>query len=264
MRNMREELRNRVVVETGAVSTITLNRPAAGNALDLEMARALADAAARVQAVEGLRAVRVQAAGKAFCVGGDLKEFAHVADPSAHVAAVAEAAHEALTRLRDLEVPVVTVVQGVAAGAGVGIALAGDVVLAGSGASFVLAYTAASLSPDCGVTHHLLRLLGPARALDLALTNRSVPAALAADWGLVSRSVPQEDLGTVTDELLAQLAAGPPEALAATKQLLRASTGNGWEQQLAAEAASISRLAGSPHGREGVAAFLAKRPPVFA
>jgi len=260
---MHDEIRQRVVIETGPVSTITLSRPQAGNALDLEMALALSEAVERVHDVAGLRAVRIAAAGSAYCVGGDLKEFAHVPDPSTHVAAVAAAAHDALTRIRGLGVPVVTVVQGVAAGAGVGIALSGDIVLAGNRAAFVLAYTAASLSPDCGGSYHLVRLLGPARANDLALTNRTVPAQLAADWGLVSRSLPDEELSVTADEVLAQLAAGSTDALAATKQLLRDSVGSSWAEQLRAEAASISRLAGTPNGREGIAAFLAKRKPEF-
>jgi 2-(1,2-epoxy-1,2-dihydrophenyl)acetyl-CoA isomerase len=257
-------IRDRVRLEVGGpVARLTLANPDAGNALDLPMALALRDAVCRLADDPALRVVRLDAEGKAFCVGGDLREFGGVEDPCGHVASVAAAAHAALTGLRELTAPVVTVVQGVAAGGGLGLALVGDIVLVGSRVKLRVAYTAAGLSPDCGVSHHLARVLGPARALDLALSNRTLTAETAEAWGLVSRVVADDQLEGTAAALAQELAEGAGEALAATKRLLRDASGREWTEQLTAEAASIARLAGSADGREGVAAFLAKREPRF-
>ena len=196
-------------------------------------------------------------------MGGDLREFADAPDPSDHVAEVADAAHDALSLLRGMAVPVVTVVQGVAAGGGLGLALAGDIVLAARSVRLRVAYTAAGLSPDCGVTVHLARALGPARAIDLALTNRAVTADQAEQWGLVSRVVDDVELEPTASALVQQLAGGARAAAAATKALLRAAPGRSWSEQLGAERSSISSLAGTADGREGVRAFLEKRAPSF-
>lgn len=259
-----ELLRDRVrLTLAGPVGTLTLAHPAGGNALDLAMATALHDAAARLASYDALRVVCLRAEGRAFCVGGDLREFAAAADPTAHVAQVAAAAHGALTTLRELPVPVVSVVHGVAAGGGIGLALVADLVLMARGASLRVAYTAAGLSPDCGVTLHLASALGPARALDLALTNRALTAEQAEMWGLVSRAVDDDALDAETDAVVQLLAGGAHEALVATRGLVRSAAGADWRAQLDAEAASIARLAGTPDGREGVAAFLDKRAPRF-
>lgn len=259
------QLRDRVHLSaSGGVSTLTLSWPEKGNALDLEMTLALREAAHAVAGTTGLRALRIDGRGKAFCVGGDLQEFAAAADPAAHVMRVATAAHEALTVIRDLAVPVVTVVHGAVAGGGLGLALSGDVVLAADSSRFRLAYTAAGLSPDCGASFHLARVLGPARAADLALTNRTLSGSEAEAWGLVSRTCPAADLATTAAAVLRQLAEASGPALALTKSLLRRASAAAWSEHLAAEAAGISALAGSPDGREGVAAFLARRPAVFA
>ena len=250
------------------IARLTLASPATGNALDLALGSALRDAGHRLQAYDGLRVVRIGAQGRAFCVGGDLRGFAGVDDPAAHVAELAAAVHEALTALRELPVPVVSVVQGVAAGGGLGLALVADVVLLARSATLRVAYTAAGLSPDCGVTLALARALGPARAMDLALTNRTVTAEEAAQWGLVSRAVDDDELDRVADGIVQRLADGPHEALVATWRLVRDAAhvagDDAWRAHLDAEAVSISHLAGSPDGREGVAAFLEKRAPRFS
>jgi 2-(1,2-epoxy-1,2-dihydrophenyl)acetyl-CoA isomerase len=261
---MQQLLRERVrLAVDGSVGTISLARPGAGNALDLDMTVALREAAHRLTSYDGLRVVRLDADGRAFCVGGDLREFAGAGDPSAHVAEVAAAAHDALTVLRELPVPVVSVVQGVAAGGGVGLALVANLVLMARSATLRVAYTAAGLSPDCGVTLALGRALGPARAMDLALTNRALSAEQAEGWGLVSRVVDDGALGQEADAVVQLLATGAHEALRATKDLVRSGVDADWRGHLDAEAASIARLAGTPDGREGVAAFLQKRPPRF-
>jgi 2-(1,2-epoxy-1,2-dihydrophenyl)acetyl-CoA isomerase len=248
----------------GAVARLTLARPEVGNAVGLQTARLLRDAAVAAASCAATRVVLLDAEGPAFCVGGDLREFAGVEDPSARVAAVAEVAqavHEALLALLGAGVPVVTAVQGVAAGGGLGLALAGDVVLAARGARFRVAYTAAGLSPDCGVSWRLPRAVGAARAADLALTNRLFTAEEAAAWGAVSRLVDDDRLADTAAELCESLAAAPSDAVRTTLGLLRGSAGTSLAEQLPAEAAGIARLAGTADGREGIAAFLAKRPP---
>lgn len=249
------------------VARLTLAHPAGGNALDLAMTRGLRDAVASLASYDGLRAVRIDAEGRVFCVGGDLHEFAAAADATARVTEVAAAAHDALAGLRALPVPVVSVVQGVVAGGGIGFALVADVVLMARSAKLRVAYTAAGLSPDCGVSLALARALGPARAMDLALTNRTLSGDEAAQWGLVSRAVDDDALQEVADGLVQQLADGPQQALAATRRLLRdaarVDSEGAWRAHLDAEAVSIARLAGTTDGREGVAAFLGKRPPRF-
>ncbi|MBS1870249.1 MAG: enoyl-CoA hydratase/isomerase family protein [Actinobacteria bacterium] len=250
----------------GSVARVVLARPEAGNALNLAMARGLAEAARRVRdgAEEGtVRAALVAAEGRAFCVGGDLSEFARSEDRGACVAEVATTAHEAIAVLQAAPVPVVTAVHATAAGGGVGLALCGDVVLMASTAKLRLAYTAAGLSPDCGASWLLPRRIGMARALDLALTNRVVTGAEAEQWGLASRVVAPESLGAEAEAVAVALAHGSRRALAETKRLLRESSSTSFEEQLAAEAATIAALAAAPDGREGVDAFLAKRTPEF-
>lgn len=261
---MQQVLGDRVAVEvSGAVASVTLSRPAAGNALDLAMVRALRDAVSLVEDQRGVRVLRLGAAGHAFCVGGDLQEFAGAADPSSLVREVADTAHEVVTRLRGLPVPVVSVVQGVTAGGGMGLAMAADIVLAARSARFRAAYTDVGLSPDCGLSHHLVQVVGPARAHDVLLTNRTLTAVDAAAWGLVSRVHDDGDLATAAEQTVARLAAGPAEALAATRALLRAAAEADLASHLEQEARSIAHLAGTADGREGVRAFLDKRRPRY-
>lgn len=262
---MCEVLHDRVRWATaGPIARLTLVRGDAGNALDLDMAEGLREAAHRVAAGrEDLAAVLFEAEGRNFCVGGDLRAFATATDQGKYVQRLAESVHEALAVLVASPVPVITVVHGVAAGAGLGLALAGDLVFAGRGARFRTAYTAAGLSPDCGVSWVLPRLLGSARALDLALTNRLLTAEDAERSGLVSRVVDDSVLATEATKTAHLLCEGSSAAMAQAKRLMRTAVDAGLELHLADEARTITRLASTPDGREGVAAFLGKRPPRF-
>lgn len=264
---MGEQLRDRVrwELEQG-VARITMIRSGAGNALDMAMAEALGEAADRVErgAADGSVRVAVLAAeGKAFCVGGDLQEFAAAEQRDVQVAAVADELHRTILVLRRAAAPVVSVVHGTVAGGGIGMALAADVVLIAEEAKVRLAYTAAGLSPDCGSTWVLTDRLGPARALDLALTNRLITGRDAAGWGLVSRAVPSEALATVADEIVEALRTGPAAAFAQTKRLVESARTRSLAEQLDEESRSIAGLITGPDAREGVDAFLAKRPAVF-
>lgn len=249
------------------VAQIVLNRPELGNAISLELAHAMCQAAENIAGLADAgeaRVVLLRGAGPAFCVGGDLTEFATAHDPSAHIAELARLMHEAIIALVDSPAPVISVVHGVAAGAGVGIALSADLVIASSEARFRAAYTGVGLSPDCGVSWALGTKLGHAVGLDLALTNRTLGAEEARGCGLVSRVVAPASLEATVAAVVGDLKAGPPLAIAATKRLVREAGASSLRAHLADEAASTAVLAGGPDGREGVAAFLAKRPAVYS
>jgi 2-(1,2-epoxy-1,2-dihydrophenyl)acetyl-CoA isomerase len=246
------------------VAQLTLARPDALNAIDLDLARQLLDAALRCHAERGLRAVLVRGAGRAFCAGGDLRAMsAAPAGMSAWLKEVTTYLHAALSHLVRLDAPVVAAVQGSAAGAGFSLVCACDLVVAAESARFAMAYTAAGLVPDGGGTFFLPRLVGLGRALDLALTNRQLSAREAADLGIVTRVVPDDQLDGEVGTLVARLAQGPTRALGATKRLLLASLGESLEAQLEAESRAISAAAATHDGPEGVRAFLERRPARF-
>lgn len=264
---MDELLHGRVRLRTDAgTAVLTLARPDAGNGFDLDMAHGIRDAA-RAVADGGrdgsVRAAVLAAEGKVFSVGGDLAHFAAAPDRGERMREVAGALHEALRLLATAPVPVVTALHGVAAGGGIGLALVGDVVLAGPRAKFRLAYTAGGLSPDCGTSWILPRRIGHARAMDLALTNRVLGAEEAERWGLVSRLTGSDE---VLDEALAlarELADGAHEALAMTKHLIWTGQESTFEAHLDREAETIARLVDTADAREGIDAFLTKRTPTF-
>lgn len=247
------------------VARLTLDRPTTGNAINPEMASALRAAADGLRDRPGVRAVLLAASGRAFCVGGDLRFMAasgeRVGDA---VQALADDFHAALETLAAIDAPLVTVVQGVAAGGGMSLAIAGDIVLASAGARFTMAYTNAGLSPDGGATWNLPRLVGHRRATELMLLNEQIDAATAAQLGIVTRVTPDDDLAGEAEALADRLAAGPTAAYGAVKRLLAASDARPLPDQLADEAAAIARLAASPDGREGIAAFLEKRSPRYS
>lgn len=247
----------RIVRHPDGVVELRLDDPGRGNALDLGTAEALRDAAREVAADPG-GAVLLQAAGSSFCVGGDLRAFAgRAAETGTYVHAVASAAHAAIQALYELPVPLVTAVRGAAAGGGIGLALAGDIVLAARSARFRLAYTAIGLTPDCGASWFLPRLVGPRRAADLILTNRVLTGDDAERWGLVSRCVDDAELDEAAHRTAADLAAGATGALRAAKCLLRAGAGDELRHHLAEEARSIAALADGREAQDRMASFVA-------
>jgi 2-(1,2-epoxy-1,2-dihydrophenyl)acetyl-CoA isomerase len=197
-------------------------------------------------------------------VGGDLAFMAAQGDNVEHALhALAADLHGALDALARVDAPVIAAVNGVAAGAGMSLVCAADLAIAGASARFTMAYTRAGLSPDGGATWYLPRIVGIRRAMELALTNAQLDARAAAELGLVTRVVADDDLGAAVDELAGAIAAGATGAYGAVKRLMRSSFATTLESQLADEAATIARLAAAPEGREGVSAFLAKRTPNF-
>ena len=248
------------------VARIELAHSSAHNSLDQQMGRALhaaADRAAGDVASGAARVVVVTAQGRVFSVGGDLAEFGGSDDRGAQVQATAEELHAALAILRALDVPVVSVIHATAAGGGLGIGLVGDIVIAAAEAKLVLAYTASGLTPDCGLTWVVTNRLSWVRSMDLALTNRVLSGAEAADWGLVSRAVPASELDETVESILAGLREGPSGAFADTKRLMAQSQNRTFSEQLDEEAATIARNIAGPDGIEGVDAFLAKRRPTY-
>jgi 2-(1,2-epoxy-1,2-dihydrophenyl)acetyl-CoA isomerase len=252
------------------VATLTLNRPDKLNAFTIGLHRALAAALDAVEGDAAVRAVLLTGAGRGFCAGQDLAERAAmmslegVASGAPSGPSALEAWYNPLIRrLRRLEKPVVCAVNGVAAGAGANVALACDIVLASRSASFVQAFVRIGLVPDAGGSYALPRLVGMARARALAMLGDRLSAAQAAEWGLIWRVVEDDALMSEATALARHLATQPTRALALIKQALNASAGNTLDQQLDLERDLQKEAAATEDFREGIAAFLAKRPPRF-
>ena len=240
---------------------ITLNRPERLNALTVEMATALHAALDEAEADKSCRALLLTGAGRGFCAGQDLTEIVG-ASPS-DLTRLLERYHPLILKIRALPLPIVCAVNGVAAGAGANLALACDIVLAARSASFVQAFARIGLVPDCGGTWFLPRLIGMARARALAMLAEPLPAATAAEWGLIWRMVEDEKLADEAQALAARLASQASTALALTKRALDASGNNTLDRQLDLEGELQLEAGRSPDHAEGVRAFLDKRPPVF-
>jgi len=250
-----------LAVEDG-VATLTLVRPEAHNALDLELVRALDDETERIERMvrDGdARCLVLQAEGRNFCVGGDLRSFTEAADTTAHIRRMATHAHRGIDRLHHLPVPVLSAVRGAVAGAGLGLVLASDIVVASTTATFTLAYAAAGITPDAGVSWGLPRAIGHKRAMDALLSNRRVGAAEAEAWGLVSRVVDDSELEEAVAGLVRSVAALPTEVLRESKRLMRRAAEVPITSHLDDEADTIARLAAMPYAQQAIAAFLRPR-----
>jgi 2-(1,2-epoxy-1,2-dihydrophenyl)acetyl-CoA isomerase len=245
-----------------AVATLTLDRPEARNALDATLKRELLGAIRAAGRDRAVRALILTGAGAAFSAGQDLREASGPDAPPLSTV-LRETYNPLILAMRRLDKPIVAAVNGVAAGAGLALALACDLRVAADTASFVLAFGRVGLVPDSGTTWFLPRLVGPARAAELALVGDPVTAGDAERWGLVNRVVPAADVLHEAHAIAARLATGAPLALALTKRALNRSFDATLEAQLEDEA-SLQGVAGrSADHREGVAAFLEKRPPRF-
>jgi len=247
------------------IARVTLNRPDRLNSFNDAMHATLRDALAHVRADASVRVMLLTGAGRGFCAGQDLADRA-VAPGEAAVdlgASIERNYMPLILGLRDLPLPVLCAVNGVAAGAGANIALACDIVIAAKSASFIQAFCRIGLVPDSGGTYLLPRLVGRARAMGLALLGEKLSAEQAAQWGLIWQCVDDADLGRTVDALVAQLAQAPTRGLAAIKRALRASEGATLEAQLALERDLQRELGYSEDYREGVAAFVGKRAPRF-
>lgn len=245
-----------------AIATITLNRPAALNALTVPMKGELLRALRAVARDSAVRAVILTGAGRAFCAGQDLRERL---EPDAVPLAVEvrERYNPIIRALRALGQPVVAAVNGVAAGAGASLAFACDLRVASDTASFVLAFGRIGLVPDSGATWFLPRLVGAAKAAELALLGDTLSAEDARQSGLVGRVVAPDELMPAAREIAGRLAAQAPGALAMTRRALEASWSQGLDAALEDEAIRQGLAGASADHAEGLSAFLDKRPPRF-
>lgn len=247
------------------VAWITLNRPDALNALDLQMTIDLFDVSNRLAGDRAVRAAVLTGAGpKAFCAGGDVAGFG--ADPGQVdrlVRRMTTHLHAAVSRFAAMDAPLIAAVNGVAAGGGLSLVACCDLAIAAEHARFTSAYTTIGLSPDGSSTYYLPRLVGMRRATELYMTNRVLSAAEALEWGLVNRVVPAAELAETAGRLAAQLAAGATRAHGGVKRLLLTALQDGLETQMERESRSVAELSTSADSVEGVRAFLDKRKPRF-
>ena len=250
----------------GGVTWLELNRPASLNALDVPLKEALIEALQRAADDPAVRAVALTGAGRGFCVGQDLRELegAYAAGESPDFPALLERHYAPTVRLlAGMPKPTVAVVNGVAAGAGMSLALACDLRFAASDARFRLAFSGIALVPDAGATWSLPRLVGLSRAMEMALLGDWVEAEEALRFGLVNRVFPSDELIAGSERALQALAAGPTLALASAKALLRGNLQADLDDALAAEAIAQAEAGRGKDHAEGVRAFLEKRAPEF-
>jgi len=245
----------------GSVGLLTLDEPETLNAMTPDLLGALATAVRETTADPQLRALVLTGAGRGFCSGQNLKAFNALGDDIA--AGVMRHYWPAFQALRECRVPVVVAVNGVAAGGGFSLAMAGDVIVAARSASFIQVFSRIALVPDLGSTWFLPRLVGRQRALELMLLNEPLTAAQAKDWGLVREVF---DAGALLDgalKLAHRLAAGPTRALVATRRLLDESEHKTYAAQFKREIEVQSDIRRSEDALEGRKAFLEKRPARF-
>jgi 2-(1,2-epoxy-1,2-dihydrophenyl)acetyl-CoA isomerase len=246
-----------------AVAAITLDRPASLNALTVEMKDDLL-AALRRAAAEPVRAVIITGNGRGFCAGQDLREHAEILESGrAALDTVREHYNPIVTEIMTMPKPVVAAVNGVAAGAGAGIALASDFRVAAQSASLVMSFSMVGLGPDSGVSWTLQRLAGPARAAELLMLAEPVGADRALALGLLTSVVPDDDLAESAQNLARRLAAGPTASYAAIKEALVFAAGHDLAASLEKEAELQARLGRTADHQAATSAFVRKERPAF-
>jgi 2-(1,2-epoxy-1,2-dihydrophenyl)acetyl-CoA isomerase len=247
--------------DAGGVATITLQRPGLSHALRTELLAVVRDVAAD----ESVRAVVLTGSGRAFCVGQDLAEHIESlrSDAASSLNVVVEEYNPLILALSRLGVPVVVGINGACAGAGLGIALAGDLRVAAAGAKFTTAFAGVGLSSDSALASRLVHCVGGSRAAELLLTPDPFTAETAAQWGMVHRVVPAEQVLTEAQALAQRLAGGPTAAFRAIKTVLATAATATLEDTLALEARLQTELGSTADHREAVEAFLEKRAPSF-
>ena len=254
-----------LVERAGAVATVRLNRPDAMNSLDIATKDALVSALTEVAEDPAVRCVVLTGSGRAFCVGQDLREHVTLLqddDPSLWET-VARHYNPVVELLATMNKPVVAAVNGVAAGAGAGFALAADFRVMVDSAGFNLAFAGIALSCDSGTSWSLQRIVGPAKAKELLLLPRTVPAEECLALGLVTTVVSPDELDAAVGELATTLAAGPTLAYGSIRRAVAFSSGHGLSESLAIEGDYMTLTGATSDHRAAVAAFLAKEKPVF-
>jgi 2-(1,2-epoxy-1,2-dihydrophenyl)acetyl-CoA isomerase len=251
-------------VEAG-IARLTLSRPDRLNSFTDAMHEEVRQVLGAIEADPSVRVLVLTGAGRGFCAGQDLNDRSvAVGDALPDLGLSVEKNYKPLIlRLQNLRVPVICAVNGVAAGAGASLALACDIVIAAKSASFLQAFSKIGLIPDTGGTWFLPQRVGMARALGLAMLAEKLPAEKAMAWGLIWDCVEDAELASTVDAIARQFAVAPTQALVRTRQAMRASMTNGLETQLDLERDMMRELGQAHDYREGVAAFMAKRTPVF-
>ena len=256
-----------LIERDGAVAEVILNRPEAMNALNNEMVEGLLGAVTEVAEDRGVRCVVIRGAGGCFMAGGDLKQFHEylrtTADTGLPFPINFDRAHGAIEGIRRMGKPVIASVRGPAAGFGMSLVCACDLVIAADDAFFTLAYCLIGASPDGGSTFHLPRAVGLKRAMEMALLGDRFDAEAALATGLINRVVPATELEEETAKLARRLAAGPTRALASTKRLLNQSFHSSLREQLAGEAENFLECTATADFAEGIDAFIGKRKAEF-
>jgi 2-(1,2-epoxy-1,2-dihydrophenyl)acetyl-CoA isomerase len=243
---------------------LILNRPDKLNSFNVQMHLDIRHALEEVARNESARVLLITGAGRGFCAGQDLSDRAMGPGENLDIGASVENYYAPLVRrLRSMPMPVVCAVNGVAAGAGANLAFACDIVIAAKSASFIESFCRLGLIPDTGGTYFLPRLIGTARAMGMALLGDKISAEQAAAWGLIWQCVDDAEFQPTIDRLIAHLTVAPTRGLARIKRAIYSSSQNTLDQQLDLERDLMRELGYSSDFREGVAAFLAKRPPRF-
>ena len=250
--------------KTDGIALVTLNRPKAYNAFDLDMVRLAADTLIELALDPGVMGVVISGEGKAFCAGGDLRWISGCGENyGAAFHELAARYHQAILEIRRMPKPVVAAINGFAAGGGFSLALACDFRIMEASASLKQAYTSNGLSIDGGGTYTLPRLVGTAKALEIAAFDEPINAEKALSWGIVTEVVGDGDGMNRALEMIRQINKGSLSSFAASKRLITDSLNTPFETQLENERDLLSWAADQPDGREGIAAFLEKRKPVF-
>ncbi|MDF1705948.1 MAG: enoyl-CoA hydratase/isomerase family protein [Aeromicrobium sp.] len=242
------------------VGRIVLDRPGLANAMDLSAARAFG---AAVDAASGpdIRALTLTGTGERFCAGGDISSFLAHGDASTYMRTLATELEGHLRRLSDLPVPVVCGVHGAVAGAGLAFVLNADLVVAGTSTKFVFAYPRIGLTPDCGVSWRLPRVIGERRAMEMSLLGRAVTADEACEWGLVNEVVADGAVESRVAGLAREIAGGPAHGLGQSRRLLRQAWETDRQQNASDEIETLLRLHSSHESRALIATFLARHGP---
>jgi len=250
--------------KVGQVAVLTMDRPDSANALNMTMSKEMMEISIECDENPEIRCVILTGAGRFFSAGGDLAGFADAGDDMAKLLKqMTTYLHAALSRFARMDAPLITAINGMAAGAGFSMSACGDLGIASEDAKFTMAYTRGGLVPDGSSTYYVARHIGLRRTQELMLTNRVLTAEEALDWGLINRVVPADKVMDEAMELATELAAGPTKTYGYVKDLLLNTFSDSLETQMEKEARGIAAASLTEDGREGIAAFLAKRPPVF-
>lgn len=246
------------------IATLTFNRPEALNAINVPLAEAFLAAVQELNALSGVRCVVLTGAGRAFMAGGDIASMAGSPDQAGRaISAILDAVNPAILLLRGMDAPVIAAVKGVAAGAGLSLALMSDLIIAREDTKFLVAYNGIGAVPDCGGSWFLPHKIGAGRAAELMLLGKTLSAAEAKDWGLITEFAPEDSYEKLLTEITVKVASGPTRAYSAFRRLSDRANGDQLAAHLEAERAAFLEMTRTEDFAEGVSAFLAKRTAEF-